>query len=235
MKIVDFLKSPKESIPLLNGWQRIWLILTGLLLAIHVVLFFYDMPSASSIFPNTNNYSETIKSSDKWLLENKLACDEAKLAIDQAQQKNEDFNSVRKGEANKQRQVYLDKIQLANERLYKIETTGGKYNQEWSNINDSIYANQKKLNSLVWTDRKFIRGDMVEPMILATVINCESMIAENITSKELIKEAKKNSKQLLDRFFNEIFWLIVSFFAWSGILYFLGWGFGWVRDGFKNK
>jgi len=234
MKILDFLKSPKESIRLLNGWQRIWLIFTGLLLLIHVALFFDAIPSALSIYPDTNKYSETIKASEKWLAENKAACEVAELAINQAKQRNEDFNSARRAEINKQRQVYLDKIQSANERLYKIETSGGKYYQEWSSVTNSIDAFEGKLRLLVWTDRKF-SIDMVEPMIFKTVINCGAKIEEKELSTKELNEVKEKSKQLLDSFFNEIFWLIFSLFAWAGGVYFLGWAFGWVRDGFKNK
>ena len=117
MKILDFLVSPKESLPLLNGWQRIWLVFAGFLLVIHSLIIILNIPSVSDIFPNTNSFDNTIAASDKWLAENKQICTQADRAVETAMLENNDYNSLGRTAIDKQRQEYLTKIEDANQRL----------------------------------------------------------------------------------------------------------------------
>lgn len=234
MKILDFLVSPKESLPLLNGWQRIWLVFTGLLLVIHFLIIIANIPSVSDIFPNTSSLDKTIEASDKWLTENRQICTQADRAVETAMLENNDYNSIGRAAVDKQRQEYLIKIEDANQKLYKIETSGGKYFQEWVKVNDQIQAYQGKLNKMTWVDRKFNYWTMVDSDRRDIVLKCNANKDEHQTAVKELETLKSQSRYNVNNFISTLTWSIVSFLTIAGSIYFLGWCIGWVRKGFKR-
>ena len=234
MKILDFLVSPKESLPLLNGWQRIWLVFAGFLLVIHSLIIILNIPSVSDIFPNTSSFNNTIAASDKWLADNKQICTQADRAVETAMLENNDYNSLGRTAIDKQRQEYLTKIEDANQRLYKIETSGGKYFQEWVKVNDQIQAYQGKLNKITWVDRKFNYWTMVDSDKRDIVIKCNVNKEERQTAVKELDALKSQSKYSVSNFISTLTWSIVSFLTMTGSIYFLGWSIGWIRKGFKR-
>jgi len=234
MKILEFLVSPKESLPLLNGWQRIWLVIAGFLLVIHAVVITANIPSVSDIFPNTSSFDSTILASDKWLVENKQICAEADLAVEKAMLENNNYNSLGQAAIDKQRQEYLIKIEDANQRLYKIETSGGKYYSEWSKVTSQIEAYYGKLKKINWVDRKFNYWTMVDSDKRDIVLKCNIKKEERQTAVKALDDLKSQSGYNVSNFISTLTWSIVSFLIITSSIYFLGWSIGWIRKGFKK-
>jgi len=234
MKILDFLLSPKESLPILNGWQRIWLVFAGFLLVIHTLIIILNIPSVSDIFPNTTTFDNAIAASDKWLAENEQICTQADRAVETAILKNNDYNSLGRTAIDKQRQEYLIKIEDASQRIYKIETSGGKYYQEWVKVRDQIQAYQGKLYKMTWVDRKFDYSTMVDSDKRDIVIKCSANKERRQTAVKELDDLKSQSRYSISNFISTLTWSIVSFLAMTSSIYFLGWSIGWIRKGFKK-
>ena len=235
IKIKDFLVAPRESLPLLNGWQRIWLIVTGLLLIVHILVIISSIPAISDVYPDTSLAQRNIAESDKWLTVNKDLCEEANLAFDAAVLKNNDYNLLGQNAINKEREVFIIKIEEANQRLYKIETSGGKYSQEWAKVNDQIQAFQGKLNKIVWVNRQFNYQTMVDADKRNAAIKCRANKDGRKAAIEELDNIKTQASDHINGFISTVMSSIISFFSLTFGLYFLGWSIGWVRRGFKSK
>ena len=124
-------------------------------------------------------------------------------------------------------------LDQAKARLFAIETSGGKFYDEWAKYNNAIEAYTKKLREQIWIPRSFKEDEMVKPELLSTVRECvlfdqqrTSILADLDTARQTAEIARESAKTV-------VFGTLISFLCISLGLYLVGWCVGWIRGGFR--
>lgn len=218
----------------LGGWQRIWLVLTGVLLAIHLLVAGIILSSLSEATYDSAFFEARKSVADSWQRDNQQRCRDAAQAVKAAQQLNAEYNAQGEAKAQEARSALIPKIEAAKARLFAVETAGGKYSQEWSKHRDAIDAYTDKLNEHRWTPRPF-KEETIHPAARYAVNECvekqgreTTLLAEMDTAKELAATTRKDIK-------NGLLATLASFLCFSLGIYLVGWCIGWIRVGFKQK
>lgn len=217
----------------LNGWQRIWLVLSGVLLVLHVLIGILLFPDPSKMRFDPSNYESKLAQADKWKLDNRQRCRAALEQVQFADRLNDEYNEKGEIQATELRAAIQTKIDEAKSRLFAIETSGGKYYAEWSKYDNAIEAYTKKLREQKWKPRPFNEDEMVKPETLNTVKECvlfdqkrTSIMADIDTGMQSAEYARESAR-------NAIFVTLISFLCISFGLYLFGWCIGWIKGGFK--
>ncbi|WP_232229815.1 hypothetical protein [Polaromonas glacialis] len=233
ISLFAYLVSPRAGLTRLNGWQRIWLVLTGVILALHVLIGSLFFPNPSRMRFDPSLYEAQVASADKWKLENRQRCRAAAEEVQFADRFNAEYND--KGEAKARELMAATQVKLdeARARLFAIETSGGKFYGEWAKYDNAIEAYTMKLREQKWIPRSFKDDEMVKPESLSTVKECiffdqqrTSILADMDTAKQTAEIAREDGR-------NVVFGTLISFPCISLGLYLIGWCVGWIKGGFR--
>ena len=233
ISLFAYLLSPRGGLTRLNGWQRIWLVLTGVMLALHVLIGSLLMPDLSRMRFDPSLYEVQVASADKWKLENRQRCRAAAEEVQFAERFNAEHNA--KGEAKAKGLMAATEASLdeAKARLFAIETSGGKYYDEWAKYNNAVEAYTKKLREQKWIPRPFKEDEMVKPELLSTVNKCilfdqqrTSILADMDTARQTAEIARESGKTV-------VLGTLISFLCISLGFYLVGWCVGWIKGGFR--
>ena len=233
ISLFAYLLSPRAGLTRLNGWQRIWLVLTGVILALHVLIGSLLLPDLSRMRFDPSLYEVQVASADKWKLENRQRCKAAAEEVQFSSRLNNEYNARGEAKSNDLRAATQVKIDEAKARLFAIETSGGKYYGEWAKYYNAIEAYTMKLREERWIPRSFKEDEMVKPELLSTVKECilfdqqrTSILADMDTARQAAESARENAR-------TAVFGTLISFLCISLGLYLVGWCVGWIRGGFK--
>jgi hypothetical protein len=219
---------------LLGGWQRIWLVFSGGLLLIHLVVAGFIVSGLPETKFDAASFESRRLALATWQRENHQKCKEAALIIKDAQQANAKYNADGETKSQLASSELLSKIEQAKARLYAIETAGGKYYAEWSKHNDALGAYTQKLSQLRWIPRPF-SDEMIHPATRYAVNECFANLEQERALFTDIEKAKEASERALTDIKNGLFGTLVSFLVLSLGLYLAGWCIGWIRAGFNQR
>lgn len=231
--LLAFLLSPREGMSRLNGWQRIWLVLTGILLGLHVVVGLVLLPDFSKMRFDQAPYERRLADTDKWQRENKQRCTAVAEDVRSAERLNAQYNAIGNAKATELRTATQAKLDEAKARLFAIETSGGKYYAEWAKHDSAIEAYTNKLREQAWAPRPFKADDMVKAESLAGVWECADIEQRRIAALADMDTAKQDAERSRENATNSVLATVISFFCTSLGLYFIGWCLGWIGKGFK--
>lgn len=233
ISLFAYLLSPRAGLTRLNGWQRIWLVLTGVILALHVLIGSLLLPDLSRMRFDSSLYEVQVANADKWKLENRQQCKVAAEEVQFASRLNDEYNAKGEAKSNALRAATQVKIDEAKARLFAIETSGGKYYGEWAKYDNAIEAYTMKLREQRWIPRSFKEDEMVKPELLSMVRECvlvdqqrTSILADMDTARQTAERARENAR-------TTVLGTLISFLCISLGLYLAGWCVGWIRGGFK--
>ena len=234
ISLITFLFSPRKGMSRLNGWQRIWLVLSGVILALHVVIGSFFLPDIFKESSDQNLEMVQLADTNKWINENRKRCVGALEEVEFAQRLNEEYNAKGEAVASELRAATQVKINEAKAKLFAIETSGGKYYGEWVKFDNAIDAYTKKLNEQRWTQRPFSKEAMVKPWVLHTVQDCVVFDQQRTTLMSSIDTNKKNAENAREDARNGILITLLSFFCISLGFYLFGWCIAWIKGGFSR-
>ena len=233
ISLFAYLLSPRVSLTRLNGWQRIWLVLTGVMLALHVLIGSLLLPDLFRMRFDPSPYEVQVAKADKWKLENRQRCSAAAEEVQFADRVNAEYNAKGEAKAKDLTAATQAKIDEAKARLFAIETSGGKFYGEWVKYDNAIEAYTTKLREQRWIPRSFKEDEMVKPEWLSTVRECvlfdqqrTSILADMDTARQTAEIARESAKTV-------VFGTLISFLCISLGLYLVGWCVGWIRGGFR--
>lgn len=219
----------------LNGWQRIWLVLAGVLLGLHLAVGYLMLPDYSSTRFDPLKYQRSLVDIEKRQLDNtqrcRVAADDVQLAI----QANADYQAKGEAASKALQAVTQGKLDAAKARLFAIETSGGKFYEEWSKVNNAIEAYETKLREQAWKPRPFNALEMAKTESLITLRECDAMDKQRIAILADIDTAKQSAESARENVKAVVFGTLISFLCFAFGLYFFGWCIGWIRSGFVAK
>lgn len=233
ISLLAFLISPREGMSRLNGWQRIWLVTTGILLALHILVGASTLSDFSTMQFDQSPFDLRLAETEKWQLDNKRRCVEVAEDMRNVKRVNDQYNADGNAKATDIRSATLAKLEELKTRLFAIETSGGKFSTEWSKYSNAIDAYTNKLSEQAWVVRPFNVDSMVRAGLLATVRDCADFEQRRITVLAEMDTAKMTSKAYRESAKSSLLITVGSFFCVALGLYFFGWCLGWIRKGFK--
>lgn len=233
ISLFGYMLSPRAGLKRLNGWQRIWLVLTGVILALHVLFGSLLLPDLSRMRFDPSLYEVQVASADKWKLENRQRCRAAAEEVQFADRFNAEYNATGEAKAKDLRVATQAKIDEAKARLFTIETSGGKFSGEWSKYGNAIEAYTLKLREQKWIPRPFNEEEMVKPESLSTVRECILFDQQRTTILAGMDTARQTAESTRDDAKTALFGTLISFLCTSLGLYLVGWCIGWIRGGFR--
>lgn len=234
ISLFSFLLSPRSGLPRLNGWQRAWLVVSGILLAVHLPIGYSALTNRANTSFDSAPYERRIANLDTWLSENRQRCIDAGEEAEFARRMNAEYNAKGEVHAQSLQAAFQTKIDEAKRRLFAIETSGGKYYSEWVKYRDAIDAYTEKLREQKWKARPFKEEGMVSPASLRAIQLCEVMTQSRATVVTERDAAKDSAEQALADANQTAMATAISFLGFSLGLYFVGWCIGWIRGGFKQ-
>lgn len=234
ISLLRFLLNPRGGMPRLNGWQRIWLVITGFMFALHVVIGFALFPALSTLRFDPHDYEDKIAKADKWKVENRVRCTSAIEELQLAHRINDQNNEKIEAQLGQMRAATQAKIDEAKVRLFAIETSGGKFYGEWVKYDNAVEAYQKKLSEQRWSPRAFNEDEMVKPGTSTTIKRCALIQEQRDAASSDLEDKKRSSEYAIESAKNFVLVTLISFLFFTFGLYLFGWCIGWIRGGFKS-
>lgn len=235
ISLLTFLKNPRTGISRLNGWQRIWLVLSGVIFAIHALIGFLILSDLPAMRFDSSKYEEKIAVAEKWKLENRQRCIAVIDELMFASRTNDEYNATNEAKSKELRAATQTKIDEAKARLFAIETSGGKYSEQWAKYDNAITAYDVKLREQKWIPRPFNAEQTVKPESLTAIKECaqfDQQRTDMLSTMDADKITAKNSRQ---RAVDNLLATAISFVCFALGLYLIGWCIGWIKGGFSPK
>lgn len=235
-KFLELVRNPLQNLSRTNGWQRIWIALSGFMFICQVIYILFSIPNVFTYIEEKNNKQSEISSASEWIQKNKSMCESVAAAVEEAIAKNNAYNVNGVANYNNQANELRQKIQIAKDRLYKIEITGGMYYQDWASTKNQIEAHEKKLYSITsWVDRPFNYSMVENPAYREGSIRCGHQATVEKNATEELGNIKYRFDYEVSKFLSSLFATAISFVLVTTSVYLLGWGLGWIRKGFKSN
>lgn len=235
VSLKEIVTNPKESIHFANGWQRIWLIVSGLILVLHLFVLLAFLPNFSQLIADTKEDEKIVNEIESWQKLNQSECMRVAEVENKAKLAHYEKNKIRRAEYDKVHKELYAQIERAKERLFQIETTGGKYYPEWGKVNDQIHAYTIKYTSHIWSDDDKNYLASFSDADLISFLECTKRIDKKKELLTNIQTEKENASYSQGRLFSVLFWTIFSYFAICFSIYGAGWTFGWAKSGFGKN
>ena len=234
VSLFAFLLSPRASMARLNGWQRIWLVLTGALFALHTLVGYLLLPDFFRTRFDPAQFERRISDNNKWQRENQQKCKVAADDVTSAERSNTEYNEKGTAKAQELMAITQAKIDDAKAKLFSIETSGGKYYPEWAKYDQAIEAYLGKLQEQRWKPRPFNADAMVKPVSLSTLSQCASIDQQRDKILAEMETARQEATSVRDEAGRAVLGTFISFICVSLGLYLFGWCVGWIRVGFTR-
>jgi hypothetical protein len=226
---------PYKNIRNASGWQRLWIFFVGILLLIHIIAFWVFMPNGSVIRPDTKLFQKEANDAAYWLENNKEQCKRVLTLAENAKQiaiKNENDLRELLNESNRR---LLIKIKEAEESLFLIEISGGKYFSEWTKVKNKIEAFNKKYAEQRVEKNNINYLSNMSNTDLGLIVDCEKYSGKRDEALEKIEFIDISLKQIREDFIYLTLYIFISFFSLTFGIYGFFWSIGWIRRGFVKS
>jgi hypothetical protein len=226
---------PNKNIKNASGWQRLWIFYVGILLLIHIISFLVFMPNGSVIRPDTKLFQKEANDASYWLGNNKEQCKRVLAIAENEKQiaikKENDLREL----LNESNRKLLIKIKEAEESLFLIEISGGKYFSEWAKVKNKIEAFNKKYAEQRVEKINVNYLSTMSNSDLGLIVDCEKYSSKRDEALEKIAFIDRSLKQIREDFIYLMLYSFISFVSLSFGIYGVFWSIGWIRRGFVKR
>lgn len=234
ISLLQFLSSPRSGIARLNGWQRIWLVTTAILFLLHLGVGYALLAQLPTTQFEPATFQSRIAAAENWSRENHAGCKAAEEEVQLAKRQNAEYNVNGRTRLRELREATEAKIEEAKGHLFAIETSGGKYSQEWSKYNEAITAYTQKVSEQTWLSREFDEQAMVSAATRQRVQRCDEKAATRPFVEFEMHIARESAQRATTDATSIMMGSVISFICFALSIYGAGWCIGWIAGGFKR-
>lgn len=235
ISLLSFLGNPRRGLARLNGWQRIWSLITGVLLIIHLIVGATIAPRISSLTFDPARHLEKLETASKWTQDNQQRCAAAQSQYEAGQRAVDEHNALGEAQVREQRAATQTKLEASMARMFAIETSGNKYGDEWRKYSDASEAYTRLLGGQQWFPRKFVIKESLPPSTVSVLDACNANERAQLELTDQIDFNTRAAKEARGQFVGVVLATGLSFLFFSFGIYFLGWSVGWIWRGFKSS
>ncbi|WP_353437921.1 hypothetical protein [Polynucleobacter sp. UK-FUSCHL-C3] len=214
MNIKNFLKNPKTEIQNFNGWQRIWIVVSILILIPTLIVWYLVMPNPFYGISNVNKINENLIDAKTRWSEIEVDC---KL--------NEKYATEALLETSAKRQSIEKRMVALSDENEKLKTSIYWYYPETKR---KVIQNEREIVSL-----REQRNNLNNP-VLVKKRKCDEASTRLTNIKNDLSSAETKKYDSLFEFIKGSFLVIFYYLLVITGLYAFGFAIGWIYKGFKK-
>jgi amino acid transporter len=138
-RFLELVRNPLQNLNKTNGWQRIWIALSGFMLICQFIYILFSIPNIFSYIEEKNNKQSEVLAATEWIQKNKSMCESVATIAEEAIAKNNAYMVenpfYREAAIRCNRQTTVEKN--ATEELENIKY---RFNNKVSNFLSSLFA-----------------------------------------------------------------------------------------------